>query len=113
MIFLSWTWHDSEHYRNYISYGTATYFIGAESRDGGFSFYADYKNPSTPSGLNFSREEKYLRFLSTRRRAIICYGPTDFHYSSPMIVVFLTTTAWLTWRWRKTVAALPQCHANP
>jgi hypothetical protein len=122
MLFLAWAWHDSEYHRNHFYYGNSKYMITVDSRDGGCSFYAGSTDPGSPSGFFIEREQKYLPPSTPIRlsggvyrmsiRKIICYGPPDIHYLTLMIMVLLTTTAWLTWGWHKTVAALSKCHAE-
>ena len=111
MIFLAWAWCDSLACRNVIYYYQNHYVIAAESRDGGFGFH-QRENLFDTSGFSHSRIDYKNMEPERDERIILEFGKLDIHYSTLMLLVIAATTAWLTWRWRQTVAALSKCHAN-
>ena len=108
-------WHDSNFYRTTFSYKVKNYSVSTLSREG--IFYVSF-NDANPYILNnyYSSREKldytYEHFSKEYRTWIMSPDPPHIQYSTLMILVIVATTAWLTWRWRKTVAALSKCHAN-
>jgi hypothetical protein len=110
LIFLCWVWKDSLVWRNIFTYNHKNFVIAADSLDGGLTLYT-YEDPFAASDfhhirIDYNHPDRFIKYTFE-------FEKPDIHYSTPIFLVISTTTAWLTWRWRKTVAALPQCHANP
>ena len=102
-------------YRTTFSYSRENFSCMIESQVGGLraSFYDP--NPFIPSGFWMWRDARNYSdpdLVSDVRTLFFTIDPPDIRYSTLMLLVIATTTAWLTWRWRKTVAALSKCHAN-
>ena len=101
-------------YRTTFSYSRENFSCMIESQVGGLrsSFYDP--NPFIPSGFWMWRDARNYAdpdLVSDVRTLFFAIDPPDIHYSTLMLLVIAATTAWLTWRWRKTVAALSKCQA--
>ena len=96
--FLVWAWHDSEHYRNFVFGCINHYYVDAQSRDGGVSFYVGYHSAFS-TGFTVQREEIYPK--SPKRSVLYKYSAPDLHYYTLLMSVFLISISWLSWRWRK------------
>jgi len=83
----------------------------AESRIGVLTLSINDPNPFITLGFFMWRNNDH-NIVSDRGEFIFKIDPSDIHYTSLIIFVVLSATAWLMWRCRKTVAAHSQCHAN-
>jgi hypothetical protein len=116
MIFLCWAWYDSLIWRNSFSHSHNNYVLGVDSSNGGLSFYSydnKYEAPFTTSGATSGFHHIRNNDPKQYRKFNIKFQKPEIHYITIILTVLFFTTAWLTWRWRKAVAALSQCHANP
>ena len=95
IIFLCWVWYDSTRYLSMLAINKRLFRVYASSHHGSCSFIFGFDS----STLDFFVAQR----VDINRQIMfdIFDTPPGIRYIYLILLVFLSTAAWITWRWRK------------